>query len=73
MRSLVAVELVSGGTAVGVGRPRAHESNARRDEFLRLVLDGVPCDEAARRARVKPERALAILSPFLRPLLAKAA
>jgi hypothetical protein len=58
---------------MGVGRPRAHETKARRDEFLRLVFEGVPCDEAALRAHVKAERALAILSPFLAPLLAKAA
>lgn len=56
-----------------VGRPREAESRARRDEFLRLVFDGVDCDEAARRARVKPERALAILTPIVRPLIARAA
>lgn len=56
-----------------IGRPRDAESKARRDEFLRLVFDGVELDEAARRARVKPERALAILSPIVRPLLARAA
>lgn len=73
MRRPAAVELVSEGDAMGVGRPRAHESIARRDEFLRLIFAGVACDEAARLARVKPERALAILTPLVRPLLAKAA
>lgn len=57
----------------GVGRPSTEDSLARRDEFLRLVFDGVPCDDAARLARVKPERALAILTPILSPLLARAA
>lgn len=56
-----------------IGRPRKAETNARRDEFLRLVFAGVDLDEAAKLARVKPERALAILTPFVRPLLAKAA
>lgn len=56
-----------------IGRPRKAETNARRDEFLRLVFEGVPLKEAAKRARVKPERALDILSPFVSPLLAKAA
>lgn len=56
-----------------IGRPRKADTNARRDEFLRLVFEGVDLAEAAKRARVKPERALAILSPIVRPLLAKAA
>jgi hypothetical protein len=56
-----------------IGRPRADVSRARREHFLRLVLDGVSCEEAAKLARVKPERALAILTPLVRPLLAKAA
>lgn len=56
------------------GRPRAADSDARRLEFLRLVVSGVPGDEAARTARIKPERALAILThPDVRPLLAQAA
>lgn len=57
----------------GIGRPSSEDSRARRDEFLRLVFEGVPCEEAAKLARVKPERALAILSPLISPLLAKAA
>lgn len=60
--------------AANAGRPRAAESAARRREFLRLVVAGVPGDEAARKARIKPERALAILThPDIRPLLAAAA
>lgn len=56
------------------GRPRAADSDARRREFLRLVVAGVPGDEAARQARIKPERALAILThPDVRPLLSQAA
>lgn len=71
----VAATFISEEEAMGqpVGRPRDAESRARRDEFLRLVSEGVTCDEAAKRARVKPERALAILSPFVLPLLGKAA
>jgi len=69
---------VSGGRMAsafgGVGRPSIAESARRRREFLRLVVEGVPGDEAARRARIKPERALAILThPDVRPLLAAAA
>ena len=74
MRSLAGGKFVSQeDTMAATGRPRAADSAARRAEFLRLVLDGVPCDEAAQRARVKPERALAILTPLVRPLLARAA
>jgi hypothetical protein len=55
----------------GAGRPSTEESDRRRREFLRLIVEGVPGDEAARRARIKPERALAILThPDVRPLLA---
>jgi hypothetical protein len=58
----------------GMGRPSSAESDRRRREFLRLVVDGVPGDEAARIARIKPERALAILThPDVRPLLGLAA
>jgi hypothetical protein len=57
-----------------MGRPRAADSDARRREFLRLIVAGVPGDEAARQARIKPTRALAILThPDVRPLLARAA
>lgn len=57
----------------GVGRPSDEESARRRREFLRLVFaEEVEGDEAARQARIKPERALAILTPILRSL-AKAA
>jgi hypothetical protein len=57
----------------GVGRPSKEESLARRAEFLRLVSEGAGCDEAIKAARIKPERAAAILLEFARPLLAKAA
>lgn len=56
-----------------IGRPRATDSDARRIEFLRLVFDGVDCKEAARRARIKPDRALEILTPLIQPLLTRAA
>ena len=62
-----------GAGVMAAGRPRGAESKRRRDEFLRLVLDGVDPAEAAKTARVKPERALALLGPIVRPLLAKAA
>lgn len=58
----------------GKGRPSPEESDRRRREFLRLVAEGKPLDEAARTARIQPLRALAILShPDVRPLIAKAA
>ena len=56
------------------GRPRAAESDQRRRDFICLVAAGVDFAEAAKQARIKPLRALAILShPDVRPLLAKAA
>lgn len=56
-----------------MGRPTRHESERRRREFLRLIASGVPGDEAAKRARIDPERALAILThPDVRSLLAAA-
>lgn len=59
----------------GAGRPTADESDRRRVEFLRLVLDeGKDFDEAAALARISHKRALRILShPMVRPLLARAA
>lgn len=58
----------------GHGRPNRHESDRRRREFLRLVANGIPFDEAASLARVKPERALKLLShPDVRALLSEAA
>lgn len=58
----------------GKGRPSPAESDRRRREFLRLVAEGAPFDEAARTARIQPLRALAILShPDVRPLLGRAA
>jgi hypothetical protein len=58
----------------GTGRPSPEESDRRRREFLRLVAAGVDFDEAAKLSRIKPLRALAILShPDVRPLLARAA
>jgi hypothetical protein len=55
------------------GRPRDAESKARAREFLRLLSEGVDAPAAAKRARVKPERALAILTPIVQPLFSKAA
>lgn len=53
-----------------IGRPRAAESNARRREFIRLIVMGVDFDVAARDAQIKPERALKLLShPDIRPLI----
>lgn len=43
------------------GRPRGPESDRRRREFIRLVIAGTPLLDAAREARIKPERALALL------------
>lgn len=58
----------------GVGRPSVEEAARRRREFLRLVVEGLPFDEAAKRAQVKPERALRILShPDVRELVARRA
>lgn len=52
-----------------IGRPDAVETRRRTQEFIRLALDGEAFDVAARRARVKAERALAILSqPEVRQL-----
>lgn len=56
------------------GRPRAAESEQRRRDFIRLVAAGVDFDQAAKQSKIKPLRALAILShPDVRPLLAQAA
>jgi len=55
------------------GRPRAADSAARRAEFLRLLLAGTDCGQAIKAARIKPERAAAILAEIARPLLSKAA
>lgn len=58
----------------GVGRPRGVESRERRAEFLRLVAEGVPGDEAAKRARIKTQRAVKVLAELVRHhLLAEAA
>jgi hypothetical protein len=55
----------------GTGRPKAAESERRRVEFVRLVAAGTPLVEAARIARIKPERALALLdTPEMRRLIA---
>jgi hypothetical protein len=57
----------------GVGRPSNVELERQRSEFRRLVAAGVDIDEAARQSGIKPERALAVLTPIVRSLLAKAA
>jgi hypothetical protein len=44
------------------GRPDTADSDARKREFELLILSGRDFAEAAQRARVKPIRALAILS-----------
>jgi hypothetical protein len=55
----------------GRGRPSKRELERQRRDFLQFVAAGTPFDEAARLARIKPERALAILThPDVRPLLA---
>lgn len=57
----------------GNGRPSRDESERRRQHFVALVAGGAPFDEAAEQARIKPERALAILSqPEMRQLIAAA-
>lgn len=55
------------------GRPRGADSRARRATFLRLILEGTECGEAIKLARIKPERAAAILAEIARPLIEKAA
>jgi hypothetical protein len=45
-----------------MGRPTRTESDRRRHEFLRLIAAGKSGDIAAEQARIKPERALAILT-----------
>ena len=57
----------------GNGRPSNVEVARQRRDFRALVGQGVPIDEAARRARIKPERALEELTEVVRALLAKAA
>lgn len=68
---------VSGGQMTrrfdGVGRPSNAEIKRQQREFRRLVVAGVDIEEAAREARIKPERALAVLTPIVRSLLARAA
>lgn len=44
------------------GRPSRDETRERTARFLRLCAQGLPYDEAAERARVKPTRALRIVS-----------
>jgi len=57
----------------GHGRPSPEESERRRLEFLRLIDAGLDFDEAARRAKISPWRALSIVNLLVRPLLTKAA
>ena len=45
-----------------IGRPSADEQARRTDVFLRLAAGGARLDVAARDARVKPDRALRIVS-----------
>lgn len=54
------------------GRPHRVESEARRREFVRLVVAGEPLPVAAEKARVKPERALALVdTPEIIQILAQ--
>lgn len=46
---------------MGVGRPRGSDSQARYQEFLRLIAAGERLPEAARRARMSDRRALRLL------------
>jgi hypothetical protein len=55
------------------GRPRGAESKRRAAKFLDLLIAGEDCPAAIRAARIKPERAAAILAEIARPLLSKAA
>lgn len=45
-----------------LGRPRGRDSADRTRELLRLLGAGEPLHEAARRAGVKPDRVLRLLS-----------
>lgn len=44
------------------GRPRGSESDARVRELLRHLAGGASLRDAARQARVKPERVLGLLA-----------
>lgn len=55
----------------GTGRPTADESDRRRLEFVRRVAAGADFDDAAVSAKIKPLRALKLLStPELRAIIA---
>lgn len=43
------------------GRPRGSESKARTRELLRLLVGGATLADAAKQARVKPDRVLTLL------------
>lgn len=43
------------------GRPRGFESRRRAQEMLRRIADGESPKDAARNAKVKPERVLTLL------------
>jgi hypothetical protein len=45
-----------------MARPRDEETKARTREFLRLISVGIPGREAARSAKIDPERALDVLT-----------
>ncbi len=57
----------------GVGRPSLEEIERQQREFRHLIAAGVDVEEAAKQARIKPERALAVLAPIVRSLLTRAA
>jgi hypothetical protein len=57
----------------GVGRPSNAALERQETELKRLIGVGVDLDEAVRQSGIKPERAIAILTPIVQSLLAKAA
>jgi hypothetical protein len=57
----------------GRGRPSLEEISRQKREFRALIAAGVPINEAWRRARIKPERALDELTSIVQSLDMKAA
>jgi hypothetical protein len=46
----------------GLGRPRGHDSQRRTRELLERLAEGVSLADAAREARVKPDRVLRLMA-----------
>lgn len=48
--------------ASGHGRPRGRDSHQRTRELLAHLADGLPLRDAARAAKVKPDRVLGLMA-----------